>query len=82
MNHTRFPKEKHLPYCEDRDNKDRKGDRVEGGKPFIPPSGGFGEGTIIQTLQYVQAVHVATCVCSFVTDSCHFTLTSLTVNCH
>ena len=29
MNHTRFPKEKHLPYWARRGNKDKKGDRVE-----------------------------------------------------
>ena len=29
MNHTRFPKEDHLPDWERRDNKDTKGDRVE-----------------------------------------------------
>ena len=30
MNHTRFPKEDHLPYWTRRDNKVTKGDRVEG----------------------------------------------------
>jgi len=29
MNHTRLPKEKHLPYWARRGNKDKKGDRVE-----------------------------------------------------
>jgi hypothetical protein len=29
VNHTRFPKEKHLPYWARRGNKDKKGDRVE-----------------------------------------------------
>ena len=29
MNHTRFPKEEHLPDWERRDNKDTKGNRVE-----------------------------------------------------
>ena len=29
MNHTRFPKEDHLPYWARRDNKDTKGDRVD-----------------------------------------------------
>ena len=29
MNHTRFPKEDHLPDWARRDNKDTKGDRVE-----------------------------------------------------
>ena len=29
MNHTRFPKENHLPYWAHRANKDNKGDRVD-----------------------------------------------------
>ena len=29
MNHTRFPKEDHLPDCESRDNQVKKGDHVE-----------------------------------------------------
>ena len=29
VNHTRFPKEDHLPYWAHRGNKDKKGDRVE-----------------------------------------------------
>jgi len=29
VNHTRFPKEDHLPDCASRDNQVRKGDRVE-----------------------------------------------------
>ena len=29
MNHTRFPKQHHLPDCASRDNQVKKGDRVE-----------------------------------------------------
>jgi hypothetical protein len=29
VNHTRFPKENHLPYWARRENKDTKGDRVD-----------------------------------------------------
>ena len=29
MNHTRFPKEDHLPYWASRDNEDTKGDRAQ-----------------------------------------------------
>jgi len=29
MNHTRFPKEDHLPDCAHQDNQVKKGDRVE-----------------------------------------------------
>ena len=29
VNHTRFPKEDHIPDCASRDNQVRKGDRVE-----------------------------------------------------
>jgi len=29
VNHTRFPKENHLPYWARRGNRDKKGDRVD-----------------------------------------------------
>jgi len=35
MNHTRFPKEDHLPDCANRDNQVKNGDRVDYDVPFF-----------------------------------------------
>ena len=36
MNHTRFPKQNHLPYSARRGNKDKKGDRVDTSAHYKP----------------------------------------------